>query len=425
MKNLKGMMSSLALAVALTGCGGGGESKVVKVGVYGPFSGGSAPMGVSMRNGVRLAAEEINAAGGVKIGGETKKVELVERDDEAKNENGGKIMQEFLEKEGVAAVLGPINTGVANPASGKLNEKKVPGIINASAGAKVNELFAESPNGNYIFRIAASDFVQSEMVVREAIDVRKYKKPALLCDDTPYGQGGQSKMDSALARRGIRPVSVGKFKIKDTDMTAQLQEAKAAGADVLLVYGIGPELAAVSNTLSKLGWKVDVLGGWTLSMSNYINNAKENGNGTTMPVTFVEGDTTSERTRKFLTAYYAKYNEKPVSVAVAAAQGYDSMFLLKQALEQAGSTDGTKIKAALEDLAQPFTGLTGTYSKPFSATNHEAVKEEKVIMARVMNGVVVSNTMFKPASGTTDSTAAKLAAPAEPKAEPKAPDAKH
>lgn len=362
----------------------------INIGVYGPFTGGSAGMGVSMRNGVQMAAEEINKSGGI-LG---QKVALVLRDDEAKNERGAQIMQEFLEKEKVVAVLGPINTGVADNSTRYANEKQVPVIINGSAGAKVNEYFAPGVE-NYIFRLAASDILQTELVVREAIDVRKYKKPALICDDTNYGQGGCTKLKAALAKRNMNPVSVGKFKIKDTDMTAQVQEAKAAGADVLLVYGIGPELAALANSLDRIGWKVDMLGGWTISMEAFIKNAGKNGNGATSPLTFIEGDLSDPRQKTFVETYHVKYNENPISVAVAAAQGYDSLYLLKAAIEQAKSTDGPAIKSALENLKAPFKGITGTYSPPFTPTNHEAVTELVVKMGVVFNGAVVPKADYK------------------------------
>jgi len=375
-------MHGLTLALGLLALGAGGEP--IKIGVYGPFTGGSAGMGVSMRNGVRLAADEINASGGV-LG---RKVELVERDDEAKNEKGGQIMQELLEKERVAAVLGPINTGVADAALRYPNEKKVPELINVSAGAKVNELFDIYGKENYVFRIAAGDLIQSEMIVSEALEKRKLAKPALLCDDTNYGQNGRAKMEKALEKRGVKPVYVGKFKIKDTDMTPQLQDARNAGADVLLVYGIGPELAAVANSMERIGWRVPMIGSWTLSMAAFINNAGKNGDGAAMPQTFIETGASTPKQLAFLEAYWKKFSEKPIAVAVAAAQGYDSMYLIKMAIEQAGSTDGPKLKAALESLAKTYEGVTGTYSKPFSATDHEAVKANNVMMGVVKGGVV-------------------------------------
>lgn len=356
----------------------------IKVGVYGPYTGAAASMGVSMRNGVEMAAEAINESGGI-LG---QPVALVLRDDEAKNERGAQIMLEFLEKEKVVAVLGPMNTGVADNSTRYANEHRIPVIINGSAGAKVNEYFAPGAD-NFIFRLAASDFVQAELIVREALDVRKYKRPALICDDTNYGQGGCTKLKAALAKRNTNPVSVAKFRLKDTDMTAQVQEAQAAGADVLLVYGIGPELAAIANSLERIGWRVDMLGGWTLSMESFIKNAGKNGNGATAPLTFIEKGLTNPRQTSFVDAYHARYNQNPIPGASAAAQGYDSLYLLKAAIEQARSTEGSKVKQALENLKTPFEGITGSYARPFTPTNHEAVTEEQVKMGVISDGAIV------------------------------------
>lgn len=373
----------LAALLCLTAIGCNKKSDEIKVGVYGPFSGGSAPMGVSMRNGVKIAIDEINAAGGV-MG---KKFVMIDRDDEAKNERGGQIMQELLDKENVVAVLGPANTGVANASTQYTQQKKVPQIINISAGAKVNEFFATNPE-NYIFRIAANDDVQSKVIVTAGL--KKGSKIALLCDDTNYGQNGREKMEAALSAAGVKPVYVGKFKIKDTDMTAQLQEAKAAGATVILAYGIGPELAAVSNSMDRISWKVPMIGSWTLSMSNYTTNAGKNGNGTMMPQTFIESAATNPKQLAFMKAYSEKFKESPISSAVSAAQGYDSMYFLKMAIEQAQSTEGTKIRAALENLNATYEGVTGTYNKPFSPTDHEATKEANVMLGMVQDGKIVS-----------------------------------
>ena len=361
------------------------KSDEIKIGVYGPFTGGSAPMGVSMRNGVTIAIEEINAAGGV-MG---KKIVMIDRDDEAKNERGGQIMQELLDKEKVIAVLGPANTGVANASTQYTQQKKIPQIINLAAGAKVNEFFATNPE-NYIFRLAAGDDVQSKVIVNQALK-RGAKKPALLCDDTNYGQNGREKMEAALAAAGVKPVYVGKFKIKDTDMTAQLQEAKAAGADVILAYGIGPELAAVSNSMDRVSWKVPMIGSWTLSMSNYTTNAGKNGNGTMMPQTFIESIATSPKQQEFIKKYTEKFKESPITSAVSAAQGYDSVYLLKLAIEQAQSTEGPKIREALENLSATYEGLTGTYNKPYSTTDHEAIKESNTLLGMVQDGKIISS----------------------------------
>ena len=99
----------------------------IKIGVAGPFTGGSAPMGVSMRDGVKLAVAEINAKGGL-LG---RQIQLVERDDEAKNERGVQIAQELINKEKVVATVGYINTGVALASQRFYQEAKIP-VMNLS-----------------------------------------------------------------------------------------------------------------------------------------------------------------------------------------------------------------------------------------------------------------------------------------------------
>lgn len=392
-------------AVACSGGGNGttagGGGNTIKIGVYGPYTGGSSPMGLSMRDGVRLAADEINTKGGV-LG---KKIELVERDDQATNERGAQVMQDLISNQKVVAVLGPINTGVALASYKYPQQAKIPLLINVSAGAPVNDLFKESPD-NYVFRIAANDFIQSDMIVAEALEKRGYKKVALLCDSTNYGQSGHDKMLAALKTRNVTPVSDDKFNLKDTDMTPQLQRAKDAGAEAVLVYGIGPELAAIANTMQKIGYKVPMIGGWTLSMSNFIDAAKENSDGAVAPLTFIQNGATSEKAKKFVADYQKKSSTERIPVAVAAAQGYDSMYLIAQAIEQAGSTDGAKIKAALESLQKPYEGVIATFGKPFSATDHEAIHKDNVMMGVVKNGQVQppETKAMGTAAGTTTTT---------------------
>ena len=223
----------------------------IKIGVDGPFTGGSSSMGVSMRDGVRLATAEINKSGGV-LG---RQIVLVERDDEAKNERGVQIAQELINKEKVVAVVGYINTGVALASQRFFQEAKIPVFNNVATGTVVTKQFDDQPD-NYVFRNAAADRIQAPMIVEEAVTKRGFKKVAILADSTNYGQLGREDLEKALAAKGVKPVAVEKFNIKDVDMTAQLLKAKEAGAEAVLTYGIGPELAQIANGMSKLGWKV-------------------------------------------------------------------------------------------------------------------------------------------------------------------------
>lgn len=379
---LRTLVSSISLALVPLAAS---AAEPIKIGVDGPFTGGSSSMGVSMRDGVRMATDEINKAGGV-LG---RQIQLVERDDEAKNERGVQIAQELIDKEHVVALVGYINTGVALASERFFQDAKIPVMNNVATGSLITHQFDDQPE-NYVFRNAAADAIQAPMIVDEAVVRRGFKKVAILADSTNYGQLGRADLQKALAAKGIKPVAEEKFNIKDVDMTPQLLKAKEAGAEAILTYGIGPELAQIANGMTKLGWKVPMIGSWTLSMANFIDNAGPGGEGARMPQTFIQEPTTPRR-QSFIVSYLKTFAPKNnrMDSPVSAAQGYDSVYLLAAAIKQAGSTDGPKIKAALEDLKTPVEGVVTTYSKPFSAKDHEAITANIPVFGEVKGQRVV------------------------------------
>jgi branched-chain amino acid transport system substrate-binding protein len=383
--NFAKLASHLALSAAVMSLSGLVlAADPIKIGVSGPFTGGSSSMGVSMRDGVKLAVEEINKAGGV-IG---RPLQIVERDDEAKNERGVQIAQELINKEKVAVTVGFINTGVALASQRFYQEAKIPVMNNVATGSLVTHQFDDQPE-NYIFRNAAHDSIQAPMIVEEAITRRGFKKVAILSDSTNYGQLGRSDLEKALELKGVKAVAVEKFNIKDVDMTPQLLKAKEAGAEAILTYAIGPELAQIANGMTKLGWKVPMIGSWTLSMANFIDNAGPGGEGARMPQTFIQAPTTPKR-QSFIINYLKTFNPKGgrIDSPVSAAQGYDSIYLLAAAIKQANSTEGPKIKAALEDLKTPVEGVVTTYKAPFTAKDHEAITVNIPVFGEVKGGKV-------------------------------------
>jgi branched-chain amino acid transport system substrate-binding protein len=379
---IKTWLAAAAFSAAFVGAAH--AQQTIKIGVSGPYTGGSAAMGVSMRDGVKLATQEINKAGGV-LG---KPIQLIERDDEAKNELGVQIAQELINKEQVVATVGFINTGVSLAAQRFYQEAEIPVMNNVSTGTLVTQQFKPPENkANYIFRNSANDTIQSAMVA-EAVKKAGYTKVAIIADSTNYGQLGRADLEKALAERGLKPVATEKFNIGDTDMTAQALRAKDAGADVVLTYAIGPELAQTVNAVVKLGWKVPVMGSWTLSMASFIDAAGANGEGVMMPQTFIQLPSTPKR-KSFIEAYQAAYKVDRIPSPVSAAQGYDSMYLLAAAINQAKSTDGRKVREALENLTTKVEGVVTTYDKPFSATDHEAITANIPVLGIVKGGRVI------------------------------------
>jgi len=389
------------------------SAQTVKIGLTGPFTGGSAPMGASTRDGAKIAIAEINAAGGIQVGAQKMKIEAIERDDEAKNERGALIAQELASMPDLAGVIGSVNTGVVMAGDKHFQEKGITKIICPAAGSKSMTQWLEPKVPDLsIFRFAAHDGIQSGMVVEEATN-RKLLKVGLLHDDTNYGVSGRDDMLDQIKKQGnkLTVVAQEKFKIGDKDMTAQLLKAKSAGAQAILIWGIGPELAAVANGMAKIDFKVPLIGGWTLSMSNYIDNAAKNGNGTLMPQTFIEEPITP-KAKAFIEAFHKTYNVTKIPSPVSAAQGYDAVYIFAAAVKQAGTTDTKKIKLALEDLKDPVQGVIATWNKPYTkwdpnnVETHEAFRREQVVMGMVKDGAVVFGNdsdrqrLIKEAAGT-------------------------
>ena len=380
--SLSALAGALFAATALTSSAFAADP--IKIGVSGPFTGGSSAMGVAMRDAVRIAADEINKKGGV-LG---RQLLLVERDDEARNEVGAQVAQELISKEKVVATLGFINTGVALAAQRFYQEAEIPVLNNVATGTVITEQFNPPDyDNNYVFRNAAFDQLQAGMMTDEAV-ARGYTKIAILADSTNYGQLGREDIEKALAGKKMKAIAVEKFNIKDVDMTAQLLKAQQAGAEVVLAYGIGPELAQVANGMAKLGWKVPMITSWPASMQSFLDIAGKNGDGVMMPQTFIE-DGTLPRRKAFLDAYYKTYNVTRIQTPVAGAQGYDSVYLLAAAIAQAGSTDGKKIRAALENLNTKVEGVVTTYDKPFTAKDHNAITRNMVVFGKVQDGKIV------------------------------------
>ncbi|MDD3354933.1 ABC transporter substrate-binding protein [Zoogloea sp.] len=378
---------SIALWTLLaTTAGHAGAIEPIKIGVSGPFTGGSNPMGIAMRDGIRLAVQEINDAGGI-LG---RPLKLIERDDEARPERGAQVAQEMISQEKVIAGLGIVNTGVALASQRFYQQAHVPMITSVATGSIITKQFLppQYPD-NYIFRVSAPDSIQAAMIVEEVVLRQRLRKLAIFHDSTNYGQLGREDLERAMEQHNIRPVAVERFNIRDVDMTPQLARARAAGAEAILTYGLGPELAQIANGMVRIGWKVPMVGSWAMAMSNFIDNAGPNAEGARMPQTFIQEGNTPRR-KAFLESYRKRFGVERIPVPPAAAQGYDSMLLLASAIRQARSTDGPRLREALESLKERVEGIVMLYDRPFSRTDHEAIDSPKAtVIGEIRNRQVV------------------------------------
>ncbi len=357
-------------------------AETLRIGLSGPFSGGSSPMGESMRNGVRLAVAEINGAGGI----HGVPIELVERDDTANEQVGAKIAEELTQLR-VIATIGIVNTGVGLASIDYYQRAKIPLIIAVSTGPALTRKFAPpAAVANYIFRVSPTLDLEARVL---ATDLKKKSllKVALLADTTAYGESGALAFAEQARLMGLDLVSQQRFKLGDSDMSVPIKNARAAGAQVIVAWGIGPELASIAKGMRSSGWRVPLLGSWTLSMRNFMDIAGAAGDGALMPQTFIQ-DAGSTAKNSFLLAYQRTFKTDRIPSPMSAAQGYDGMHLLAHAIRQAKSLHGDAIRQAMEHLNFRYQGVVTSYEDPFSAEDHDAITANMIVMGKVSGGRV-------------------------------------
>lgn len=371
---------SLGLGLVLSA--GAQAQKPVRVGLIGPFSGPSADFGTPMLNGAKLAVDEINAAGGY-LG---RPLELVIKDDTANPDVGLQRSQEMM-KEDVVATIGFCNTGVAMKSLEVFQVARHPLIVPCATGTPITAKYPAPES--YIFRTSARDAIQAPFVVEDIVR-RGWTKVAIFADKTGYGEAGLQDVMKALAVKDLKPVHVARFDLGVKDLTADLKAAQAAGANVVFSYTVGAENAVIARDRQALNWKVPQVGAWPLSFPFFIDGAKEAGEGALMAQTFI-AEPSNERRISFMTAYARKFDTKRMTVPMAAAQSYDTVYLLTYALLGIRNADlsGPTIKASLENLGKVYYGVTATHEKPFSRDDKDAITSNMLVMGKVTkNGAV-------------------------------------
>ena len=333
-----------------------------------------------MLNGIKLAVDEINAVGGY-LG---KPLELVIKDDKGNPDEGLKQTQALV-AEKVNVVVGFCNTGVAAKSLDTFQTAKLPLIIPCATGSPLTAKFPAADS--YIFRTSAKDAIQAPFVVDDLLK-RGWNKIAIFADKTGYGEAGLQDVLKALEVKKIQPVHVARFDLGVKDLSEEMKSARAAGAEVVFSYTVGPENAVIAQSKQAIGWKVTQVGAWPLSFPFFIDGAKDAAEGALMAQTFI-AEPSNERRASFLSAYARKYQTKRIAVPMAAAQGYDAMYILMYSMfgVRDGNANGPAIKAALENMSRVYYGVVATYDKPFSG-DKDAITANMLVMGQVKNGAI-------------------------------------
>jgi branched-chain amino acid transport system substrate-binding protein len=360
------LCGALIAATTFSAFSAGASAQDIKLGYNGDLSASpSAQSGQAAVLGMQAAIEDINAAGGV-LG---KKLTLVVRDDTSQPPKSIQNMSDLIDNEKVVAVFGPTNSGNAMAWKHIPNQKKIPVIGNVGSGTDITKPMSAGAD-NYMFRVSMVDREQVAALMAYVKKNPASKVVGLMAETTGYGQGGLKDMQEIAALQGIKPAAVERFGVGDTDMTSQLNKMKAAGVDTIVVWAQGTPIAQLVRSMEKINYFPATLSSWAADNVTFYDAA-----GKTLAEKPLFMRTVSESRTPAQQKLFDRVGGKlkaPSSFSFA-LHGYDSMLVLSQAIKQAGTTDGPAVKAALEDLKAPVSGLLKTYDKPFSKTQHEAL----------------------------------------------------
>jgi branched-chain amino acid transport system substrate-binding protein len=338
-------LSFLAFCAVLAVAGSAFAQETIKIGEFGSLSGDNASFGTSQNNGVQMAVEEINAAGGV-LG---KKIDLTVEDNMTKQGETTTIARKLISQDHVVAIIGEVASSKTLEAAPIAQAAKIPLIATAATNPKVTQ------TGDYVFRVCFTDDFQAVVIARFVLEKLKAKNIAFMTDvKQDYSVGLTNIAKDYLAKNGGNVVKEQSYSSGDKDFRAQLTDLKSANPEVIIITGYYPEASLIAKQARQFGIKATLVGGDGWDGSSLIPVGGKAIEGAYFSNHFSTEDK-SPLVQDFVKKYKQKYNAVPDAFA---ALGYDATKLLADAIKRAGSTDPDKIRAAIQDT-KDFPGVSG------------------------------------------------------------------
>ncbi|MFZ2948619.1 MAG: ABC transporter substrate-binding protein [Desulfuromonadaceae bacterium] len=337
----------------------------IKIGFLGALTGDVAMFGKPTLEGMKMAAEELNAAGGV-LG---KKVEIVEADNRGDKQEGASVTQKLISRDNVVAIVGDPTTGITKVAAPIAQKAQVLLISAGATGPGVVE------NGDFIFRNTLLDSVAIPACIDYFANELKYKKVAIITsDNNDYSVGFSQTFRDAAKGKGIEIVADEKVKDGDKDFSGQVTNIKAKKPDVIFFSGYYTEAALIMKEARKQGIKANMFGGDGLFSPEFIKLGGSAAEGSMSALGFAP-EQASPETAKFIESFKKKFNG--ALPGLFDAQGYDGVMMIADAIKRANSADPKVFKTAMA-TTKNFPGVSGTIT---IRANREPIKTPLCLLA--------------------------------------------
>jgi branched-chain amino acid transport system substrate-binding protein len=348
-----------------TGAAASGE---ILVGEYGSLTGAQATFGTSTHNGITLAMEEINAAGGVN----GRKIKVVTEDDQSQQSEAANVVSKLISQSNVSAVLGEVASSSSMAAAPICQSNKVPMITPSSTNEAVTK------RGDYIFRMCFIDNYQGPVMANFGLQDLGSKRAAILTDvKNDYSTGLTAVIEQTYASAKQQIVAKQSYSNGDSDFRSQLTTIRAANPDVIFVPGYYTDVGQIASQARDLGIKAPLIGGdgWESPKLLEIGGKALDGS---FYANHYFADDPAPIVHDFVVKYTKRFGAKPDALA---ALGYDAARVLVDSMKRAKSLNGPDLRDAIA-ATKEFQGVTGTITL---GPDRNPI-DKKIVIEEVKNG---------------------------------------
>jgi len=374
-------------AIGLAGLAEARAAEPIKIGVIGEES---SVAGASLTKAAQMAADDINAKGGI----DGRKIELAVYDDHSSAADAVRAFQRAAKQDKVSAILATYISEVAlaiEPWSARLHMPLI--TVGAASTDITKHVHDDYAHYKYTFQgwLNSAFIAQSICDAEHDMLVEPYhlKTTVVMSEDAAWTKPLDERYLECLPKAGLKVLDHIRFNPDTTDFTPIYNKIESEHPDVITA---GISHVGVQPTVQWHDQQVPIAMAGQSSQATTSTFWKDTNGATEGVITATAagpGVAITPKTIPFIEAYQKAYKVDRMPSAVSAAQGYDSILLLAAAIKQAGTTDGDKVRAALENLNTKVEGVVTTYDKPFTHDDHEAIKAGMVVMGEVKNGRVI------------------------------------
>ena len=339
-------MAALMCAALLTGCGGEKKQAAdtgdsIKVGAAFELTGNVANYGKSTNEGLKLAIEEINKAGGVN----GKKLAVVESDNKSEPAESGNSVTKLITQDKVVAVVGPATSGCVNAATPISTANKIPHIAPCATAPNIT-----NDNGKvkeFVFRACFIDPFQGQVMAVFADKTLKVKNVAIFYDSSSdYSKGLAEVFQKTLEGKGGKIVAKEAFLGKDVDFKAALTKLKASNPEAIYIPGYYEEVSKIIKQAREMGITCPLIGSDGWESPKLAEIAGKDALKDCYYISAFNAKDEDKSVQDFIKKFKEKYQKAP---DIFAMQGYNAGLILADALKRAGTTDGTKVAKAIAE----------------------------------------------------------------------------